>query len=372
MSALALHDIQPSPASLAELKRRVQAHAARKPAVYELLDQTGGTIYVGKAKDVRTRLLSYFTAAWPDSKSARLIRCAADLRWRYVPSEFAALLEEQRLISSLRPPYNVSGNASRASLAFIKLTKAPASRLVVSESARDPASLYYGPFRGRGKAADAVRTLADLLGLRDCADRQPMRFADQPSLFDAPIAPACIRHELGTCLGPCAARCSIDRYGDAVGRARAFLEGRAAGPLDRILDAMAGAAEAQEFERAALWRTKFDELTWLFAALARLRAAIEGLGFVYAVPGADGPESDRLYCIRHGVVRAVAVPPTTPIERAAFAETARRLALDEGPAPVARNGAEMTQLLLVMSWFRRNPEEYERTTPYRRWITAPA
>src|SRR5437868_2206155 len=138
--------------------------------------------------------------------------------------------------------------------------------------------------------------------------------------------------------------------------------------MDRILERVATAAVSREFERATIWRGKFNQLTWLFAALARLRAAIEGLSFVYHVPDESGGHRDRLYCVRHGVIRAEAAPPTTPIERAAFAETALRLSLDSGPAPAARNGAEMTQLLLVMSWFRRNPEEYERTSPYRRWF----
>jgi len=370
MPALALHDLAAKPAALADLKHKVQSGAAKRPGIYEFLDATGGVIYVGKAKDLRTRLLSYFTAPWPESKSARLIRCAADLRWRYVPSEFAALLEEQRLISLLRPSYNVSMNRYRAMLAFIKVTRGPVPRLVVSETARDPAALYYGPFRGRGPTADAVRTLADLLGLRDCADRQPMTFADQASLFDAPLAAACIRHELGTCLGPCAGKISAERYDAAVKDARAFLEGRSARPLDRLLDIMTDAAAAHEFERAAAWRSRFEELTWLFGSLARLRAAIEGLSFVYRVTDQAGDGDDRLYAIRHGVVRAVAAPPKTPIEREAFAETARLLSLDDGPAPAAHNGSEMNQLLLVMSWFRRNPEEYEQTSPFRRWMDA--
>ena len=247
MSALALHDLVAPPASLADLKTRVQAQAAKRPGIYELLDAGGGVIYVGKAKDVRSRLLSYFSAPWPESKSAQLIRCAADLRWRYVPSEFAALLEEQRLIQQLKPPCNVTHNRTWASLPFIKVTRGPAPRLVVSDSARDPGVRYYGPFRGGANTRNAVRTLADLLGLRDCAERQEMIFADQPSLFDAPLAPACIRHELGTCLGPCAARCDAERYGAAVRVALDFLEGRAARPLDRVLDTIADAAGAQQY-----------------------------------------------------------------------------------------------------------------------------
>jgi excinuclease ABC subunit C len=368
MSALALQDVAASPASLAELKRRVLAGAAKRPGVYEFLDATGGVLYVGKAKDVRTRLLSYFTAPWPDSKSARLIRCASDLRWRYVPSEFAALLEELRLISQLKPAYNVAGNRTYASLAFIKVTRGLAPRLVVSETAREALARYYGPFRGRAQTQRAVRTLSDLLGLRDCAERQEMRFADQPTLFDQPLAPACIRHELGSCLGPCAARTDADGYGRAVSAAQDFLEGRAARPLDRILDVMADAAESQQFERAAIWRERFDELTWLFASLARLRAAIEGLSFVYEVKDEGEGGEDRLYLLRHGTVRAMAARPRTPIEREAWARTVRLGTLDEGPAPAAHSGAQMHQLLLVMSWFRRHPEEYDRTSPYTRWL----
>jgi excinuclease ABC subunit C len=82
----------------------VKATAPKLPGVYELIDAAGTVIYVGKARSLRARLLSYFTAPWPESKGARLIRCAAELRWRVLPSEFAALLEEQRRIQELRPP----------------------------------------------------------------------------------------------------------------------------------------------------------------------------------------------------------------------------------------------------------------------------
>lgn len=370
MSALALHDVVARPASLAELKARVQAQAARRPGVYELLDPAGGVSYVGKAKDVRTRLLSYFSAPWPESKSAQLIRSAADLRWRYLPSEFAALLEEQRLIQQLRPPCNVTHNRTWASLAFIKVTRGVAPRMVVSESAKDPGARYYGPFRGGANTREAVRTLGDMLGLRDCVERQPMTYADQASLFDAPLVPACIRHELGTCLGPCAARCDAQRYGAAVAAALDFLDGRSAHPLDRVLDAMTDAAEARQFERAAVWRERFEELTWLFGSLARLRAAVEGLSFVYQVKDQTGGPDDRVYLVRHGTIRASAAQPRTPIERAAFAESVRACQLEEGPAPAARSGGEMQQLLLVMSWFRQNPEEYDHTSPYARWAGA--
>ncbi len=367
MSALALQEIVPAPATLAALKRRVQANAAKRPGVYELLGPGGAVVYVGKAKDVRARLLSYFSAPFPESKSAQLIRTVSGIRWRHLPSEFAALLEELRLIQALRPRYNVMHNHQRATLAFIRLTPAPAPRLAVVGNPKDPGTPYYGPFRGRAQTLRGVRVLGDLLGLRDCAERTPMVFGDQPSLFDLPMAPLCIRHELHTCLGPCAARVGADRYGRSVRAARDFLEGRSAAPLDVALSRMAEAAQEQAFERAAHWREKFDDLTGLFAAVSRLRAAVDGLSFVYAVKDEAGGADDRVYVIRRGTVRASAGRPDTPIEREAFAAVVRRNTQDPEPAPVARTGAEMSQLLVVMSWFRQHPEAYEQTSGYARW-----
>lgn len=339
--------------------------------MYELLDATGAVIYVGKAKDLRQRLLSYFSAPWPESRSARLIRCAANLRWRYLPSEFAALLEELRRIQELKPVYNVHGNRYRASLVFVKVTAGPAPRLLVTEGTRDATARYYGPFRGRAQAERGVRTLADLLGLRDCAERLPMLFSDQASLFDQPLSPLCIRHDLGTCLAPCAARVSASRYRLAVGAALDFFEGRSARPLDVALDRMLEAAAARQFERASAWRGRLDELVWLFGAVARLRAAIESLTFVYAVRDESGGGDDRVYLVRRGTLRAEAPWPRTPLERQAFAAVVREHAGNRDPEPAARTGRDMSQLLLLMHWFRTHPEAYENTSPLERWA-APA
>jgi excinuclease ABC subunit C len=376
MPALALA-AAPAAETLDALRERVKATAQRRPGVYRFLDAEGGVFYVGKAKDVRARLLSYFSAPWPDSKSAHLVRAAADITWRYVPSEFAALLEELRLIARLKPFSNVRGNRSQRRMIFVKLTGGAAPKLRVTEHTADRAARYYGPFQSGWRTADAVRVLSDLLKLRDCAQDLPMRFAGQEEFFAASRPPACLRHELGTCLGPCAARCGADTYRAAVDAAIEFLESRTARPLDRVLDAMGEAAAARDFERAALWRDKFETLEALFAATARLRAATEALSFVYGVrdrtpPALGGGRADRVYLVHRGLVRAEAAWPRTPIERDAFAATVDRLAALPAGGPAARSAPEMDELLLVMSWFRQHPEEFEATTPLERWRAAQA
>lgn len=252
-------------------------------------------------------------------------------------------------------------------MVFIKATHGAAQRLAVTAAARDGTARYYGPFRGRGRTLEAVRVLSDLLGLRDCADTREMIFADQLDMFSAPLAAGCMRCELGTCLAPCAARCSRDDYQTAAAAARDFLEGRSARPLDRVLDAMTDAAAAQDFERAAHWRGKFETLEWLFGAVARLRAAVDALSFVYTVKDAAGGSNDRVYLLSRGVVKVEAAFPRTPLEKLAFAEEARRHGVTHS-SPPARTGRDMQQLLLVMSWFRQHPDEFQSGTPYSEWL----
>jgi len=371
MPALALLDA-PATNSLEELRARVKTTARRRPGVYQFVDQGGGVFYVGKAKDLRTRLLSYFSASWPDSKSAHLIRAAADITWRYLPSEFAALLEELRLIARLRPFSNVRGNRTRRRMVFIKLTGGTAPKLKVTEHTADRTARYYGPFQSGRRTAESIRVMSDLLKLRDCAQDRPLRFADQADLFGASEPAACLRHELGTCLGPCAAKCSGETYRTAVAQAVAFLESQAVAPIDRVLYAMADASDARDFERAALWREKLDALEELFAAVSRLRAATQALSFVYGVrdrtPAKEGGgHDDRVYLMQRGLVRTVAPWPRTPIERDAFQEAVERWAALPAGGPAARTAPEMDELLLVMSWFRQHPEEFESTTPLERW-----
>ena len=192
-------------------------------------------------------------------------------------------------------------------------------------------------------------------------------------LFGASEAAACLRHELGTCLGPCAAKCSADVYRGAVVQAAAFLESRGVAPLDRVVDAMAEASEARDFERAAAWREKLEVLESLFASVSRLRAATEALTFVYGVRDRTtrrkgGRRDDRVYLVHRGLVRALAPWPRTPIERGAFAASVARWAGTPVAGPAAHTAPEMDELLLVMSWFRQHPEEFESTKPLGEWL----
>jgi excinuclease ABC subunit C len=331
---------------------------------------TGEIVYVGKSKRVRTRLLSYFRCA-PGEKGARIVRNAASIDWEYTPSEFAALLAELRLIKQWRPRLNVAMKRDARHFAFIKVTRGPASKLLVVRGAGDEAAdVYYGPYYGAERVNEAVRELNDALGLRDCGSDRRMHFADQPELFEvAPRTPGCLRYEIRKCLGPCVGACTVNEYGTRVRMARAFLEGIDDSPLEALRGEMLASSERMEFERAASLRDKLGRLEGLREQFIRFRFAVETLSFVYTVPGHEG--DDRVYLIRRGRVRGEYAMPRSERERIELLEMVENV-FD----PIERDSAqvpshEIDELLILSSWFRRFPAELARSRGASAFVAEP-
>jgi excinuclease ABC subunit C len=347
------------------LKRRVVALAENRPAVYRMIDPTGRVLYVGKAKRLRARVLSYFRARYPEEKAARVLQAAAEIEWDYVPSEFAALLGELRQIRRFRPPFNVKMNRTRRA-AFIKVSGGAAPRISVGQYPAGDDVRHYGPFVGVGRLQEGVKVLNDLLGLRDCTLRMPIVYREQGDLFESGSHAACLRHEIGTCTGPCAGFVSEPEYRARVDTAVAFIEGRHVAPLDQVIERMTDASDRDDFERAARWRERFDTLTWLLGACAQAHATLESLSFVYVDPGLYG--DDRAYVIRRAQVRASAPAPRTPIESEAFhAVVAEHCGPSSEPGPIPADAIDET--LLILAWFRRHPRALGRAVPLADWLT---
>ncbi len=355
--ALPLTDVTP-------MRRRVSALAEDRPGVYRMIDASGRVIYVGKAKRLRSRLLSYFRASYPNDKAARILNAAADIEWDSKPSEFAALLAELSQIRRHRPVFNVRMNKRRR-VSFIKVSADAAPRIYVGSHTSVKGVRYYGPYTSVRSLQESVRVLNDLLGLRDCSLQTPIVYAEQGDLFDDGRRAACIRHELGRCSGPCAGFVTEEDYRNRVQTALDFIEGRALAPLDRVVSEMTRTSEHNDFERAAWWRERFDHLEWLLAASTRARAAVDALNFVYVDPGVYG--DDRAYVIQGATVRATAPAPRSPIEREAFsALVAEHVGSSDAPGPIPI--PQIDETLLLLAWFRRHPGAMARTTAFDVWL----
>lgn len=350
-----------SEAQIEIMKNAVKAGAANRPGIYRMLSSTGEVVYVGKSKAVRSRLLSYFRCAYPEDKGARILREAEIIDWEYTPSEFAALLKELRLIKTYRPRLNVAMKRDAMHYSFIKLTKGAAPKLtVVRGASADDASIYYGPFVGAQRVAEALRELSDALMLRDCKSDMKMHFSDQQELFQLSArTPGCIRYEIGRCLGPCVGGCSVSEYESRVAMARAFLDGANDGPMEMLKSKMEEASERLEFERARSYRDKLERLHLLREQFARLRFAVEKLSFVYTVKGYEG--QDRVYIVKRGVIRAELDKPRTSWQREKLKRLAEEMFSIREATSTTVPTHEIDELLLLSSWFRRFPDEMDKT-----------
>jgi len=340
--------------SIPKLKEFVRTEAPRAPGIYAMLGPKGHIIYVGKAKNLRSRLLSYFRVRSRDPKAGRILKHTCELVWEENADEFAALLRELELIRRFRPRFNVLGQPGRQTYYYLCLGRGPASTVHLT---RDPTTkdlAAYGPFAKRGRTTEAVRRLNHHFGLRDCPTKTAANFGDIGRLFDADRAAQCLRYELGTCLGSCAGHCTSGEYSVAAKAAKAFLDGRNREPILESKRKMDAASAELKYELAGVQRDKLELFEWLEERLKFLRTARAKNSFVYALAGDDGVR--RWYLIHTGAVQAVLPEPT---DSAAAAASINRIeAIFANTLATTRKLERCADsIYIVTGWFRKRPDE---------------
>ncbi len=340
--------------SAAKLREAVSTTAPRTPGVYGMLGPKGHVIYIGKAKNLRARLLSYFREDSRQHKAGKIIGRTHTLVWEHLPDELNALLRELELIRRFRPRYNVLGQPGRQRYVYLCLGRGPAALAYLSRETTGKELAVYGPFVGRGRTGDAVRRLNVEFKLRDCPSTTAMRFKEQTELFDTHRAAGCLRYELGTCPGPCAAFCTTAEYAVNVKAAKAFLDGRSPGVLRALADTMTAAAKELRFEQAAALRDRWESLSRLDGRLQFLRNARTHNSYVYPLMGCDN--LTRWYFIHGGQVRAVLREPESPDALAAAGKVVEEIFSQPcGVEATLRRCAD--SVLIVTGWFRKRKDE---------------
>jgi excinuclease ABC subunit C len=322
-----------------------------------MIDPRGRLLYVGKAKNLRARLLSYFRVKSRDRKAGKIIGQTRHLVWEQTGDEFAALLRELELIQTLRPRFNVLGLPGLQGHHYVCIGKSPAPYIYIASKPTGKEQGIYGPLVARPKTSDAVRRLNDWFKLRDCPQTVTLGFSDQPDLFPEEKSPRCLRFELQTCAGPCIGSCSRQEYGVGVRNARAFLEGRDRTLLKELENLMRTAAAEFQFEKATALRDRFTALEWLDARLSLLRHARNKQSFVYPLEGHDG--RIRWYFLNRGQVVSVHYPPTSDEERQQLRGVLERHCARR-PEPAALSDKVVDSVLLVAAWFRKYADERTR------------
>jgi excinuclease ABC subunit C len=331
-----------------KLRELILRQAPRLPGVYGLIDGAGELAYVGKAKSLRARLLSYFQPG-SSSKQGRIARGTRRIAWEVCENELEALLREVVLIRRHRPAWNVQLQPKRQRRVFLCLGRGPAPHVFVAARPPKTALRAFGPLLGQRKAREAAARLNDLFRLKDCPQKQAMHYAGQAEMFPLDLLPGCLRQEIGSCMAPCAASCTAEEYQSGVDATLAFLSGEGPDLLAPIQATMMEAAARLEYERAAVLRARLSTLTWASRQLARIREA-QRLSGVYTLAGRRG--GPHLYVLRQGVV-------TSRLPFSAM-EQARSLVNAPEGHHASLHPELVDSVLIVGQWFRKHPEEMSR------------
>jgi DNA polymerase III subunit epsilon len=292
---LALEDLIEFPSARAGASFK-KVHLAdrlpRRPGVYLFRDAAGRVLYVGKAKDLRTRVRSYFSGDGR-AKVADLLRELAAVDHQPCATELEASVREVRLIQRHRPRYNRRGrNPER--YCYLKLTLERFPRLSLVRRVLADGARYLGPFSSAGQAELVKAAIEDALPLRRCTRRLGARGGGS----------ACALLELGRCLGPCTGAVAQERYAALVGRLEAALDGDPEPLLGPLRGRMAGYAAEQRYEQAAGARDRLEALT---RALAEARRAAALAGADEIVLSRPHPGGREVTVVRRGQLAAVGV-----------------------------------------------------------------
>jgi DNA polymerase III subunit epsilon len=290
---LALEDLIEFPSARAGASFK-KVHLAdrlpRCPGVYLFRDAAGRVLYVGKAKDLRTRVRSYFSGDGR-VKIADLLRELAAIDHQPCATELEASVREVRLIQHHRPRYNRrSRNPER--YCYLKLTRERFPRLSLVRRVQPDGARYLGPFGSAGQAELVKAAIEDALPLRRCTMRIGARGGGS----------ACALLELGRCLGPCTGAVDQEGYATLVATLEAALDGDPEPVLGPLRRRMAAYAAEQRYEQAAGARDRLEALTRALAEARRAAALAGAEEIILARPHRDGRE---VTVVRRGQLAAV-------------------------------------------------------------------
>ncbi|MCF3932163.1 excinuclease ABC subunit UvrC [Acuticoccus sp. M5D2P5] len=220
------------------------------PGVYRMLDEAGDVLYVGKARNLKKRVVSYSRPVGLSARLMSMVNRTVAMEFVTTNTETEALLLEANLIKRFRPRYNVLLRDDK-SFPYILLTgDHEAPQILKHRGAHSRKGNYFGPFASAGAVDRTINALQKAFLIRSCSD----------SVYETRTRP-CLLYQIKRCSAPCTGEISLADYGDLVGEAKAFLSGKSQAIRKKLGAEMETAADALEFERAARIRDRLASLS---------------------------------------------------------------------------------------------------------------
>lgn len=223
------------------------------PGVYMYFDREGTVIYVGKAKNLKRRVSSYFNRTHDSVRTNLLVRAIADMKYIVVPTEQDALNLENSMIKEYQPRYNVLLKDDK-SYPWIVVTKEHYPRVFMTRTRIKDGSKYYGPYTDTASARAVLELIREIYPLRSC------RHAITPEYIAKGKGRLCLDYHLKRCAGPCVGKVTEQEYGVSIERIRQILRGDLSELLDRLRSDMESLASELRFEEAQEIKEIYDKV----------------------------------------------------------------------------------------------------------------
>ena len=237
----------------AEQFQHIAHTVPHQPGIYKYFDKNSDLIYVGKAKNLRKRVSSYFSKTFTSYKTHELVQRIHHIEFTIVDSEQDAFLLENALIKQFQPKYNINLKDDKT-YPYIIIKKEAFPRIFLTRKKINDGSEYLGPFTSAGRVRELISFIKQFIPLRSC------KLLLSDTNIEKKKFKVCLEYHLGNCKGPCEGIQSAQDYAEGIQQIREILKGNLGAVIDHFKKEMRGYAVDLNFEKAELIRQKIEHL----------------------------------------------------------------------------------------------------------------
>jgi excinuclease ABC subunit C len=233
--------------------KKIQPSIPQDPGIYQYFDENGTLLYVGKAKNIRKRVSSYFFSTQHTQKTIELVHRIQDIQYTLVDSEHDAFILENELIKNYQPKYNINLKDDKT-YPYIVIKNESFPRVFLTRRKIKDGSTYIGPFTHVLAVRELISHIKHTIPLRTCTLPLTKKNIEQGKFK------VCLEYHLGNCLGPCQGLQTAEAYNESINQVQALLKGNIKPVIQELTQQMQAEASIMAFEKAGLTKRKIEEL----------------------------------------------------------------------------------------------------------------